>query len=244
MNGLASQSPCHSIRPEAPRPPTALCSTDRAVCIEISLHTCFLPSQPSALLASPKAPANHAAGHPGCILQSVASFHRPGLHHYYGFICHPAPLRSRLGSPLARDLPFPDGTGLPRFIVRIPVRFTDLNHRTGLTEYRASYTFGRLTRLNCRIRFAYAPVTSLPIASFRPCRCQQRPCESDCLPFGPGDPRFLQRGGLSGFAGQTKGPLLLFSEAAQKNTLSRHECEVGALAGSLVFLNGQGEKVF
>jgi hypothetical protein len=204
VNGLASQSPCHSIRPGAPRPPTALCSTDRAVCIETSLHTCFLPSQPSALLASPKAPANHAAGHPGFILQSVASFHGPGLRHYYGFICHPAPLRSRLGSPLARDLPFPDGTGLPRFIVRIPVRFTDLNHRTGLTEYRASYTFGRLTRLNCRIRFAYAPATSLPIASFRPCRCQQRPCESDCLPFGPGDPRFLQRGGLSGFAGQNR----------------------------------------
>lgn len=39
----------------------------------------------------------------------------------------------------------------------------------------------------CRIRFAFAMYRSLPIASFRPCRCQQRPCNSDCLPPGRGD---------------------------------------------------------
>ena len=41
-------------------------------------------------------PTNQAAGHPGFLLQSVTSFLRPGLSHYYGVICHLAPLRSTL----------------------------------------------------------------------------------------------------------------------------------------------------
>ena len=49
-----------------------------------------------------------------------------------------------------------------------------------------------LTHLPCRIRFAFAMYRSLPIASFRPCRCQQRPCDSDCLPPGRGDTHFFQ----------------------------------------------------
>jgi len=41
-------------------------------------------------------PADQAAGRPGFLLQTVTSFLRPGLRHYYGVICHLAPLRSTL----------------------------------------------------------------------------------------------------------------------------------------------------
>ena len=58
--------------------------------------------------------------------------------------------------------------------------------------------------LLCRIRFACAVYHSLPIASFRPCRCRQRPCDSDCLPLGRGGVRFFQRTGFARLAGQTK----------------------------------------
>ena len=56
--------------------------------------------------------------------------------------------------------------------------------------------FCTLTLLCRRTRFAYAVCRSLPIASFRPCRCQQRPCDSDCLPPGRGGSCFLSRTGL------------------------------------------------
>jgi len=45
----------------------------------------FLPSQPATLLAI-AGPDEQAVGRPGFILQTVASFHGPGLQHYYGFI--------------------------------------------------------------------------------------------------------------------------------------------------------------
>ncbi len=54
-----------------------------------------------------------------------------------------------------------------------------------------------------RIRFAFAMDRSLPIASFRPCRYQQRPCDSDCLPPGRGDACGTQAG-FARHAGQTK----------------------------------------
>jgi voltage-gated potassium channel len=44
---------------------------------------------------------------------------------------------------------------------------------------------------------------SLPIASFRPCRYQQRPCNSDCLPPGRGD-ACVPQAGFARHAGQTK----------------------------------------
>jgi len=47
---------------------------------------------------------------------------------------------------------------------------------------------------------------SLPIASFRPCRYQQRPCNLDCLPPGRGDACFFQQTGWTRHAGQTKRP--------------------------------------
>jgi len=65
--------------------------------------------------------------------------------------------------------------------------------------------FWTLTLLIRRIRFAYAMYRSLPIASFRPCRYQQRPCDSDCLPPGRGD-ACLTQAGFARHAGQTKKP--------------------------------------
>jgi hypothetical protein len=66
-------------------------------------------------------------------------------------------------------------------------------------------TFCTLILPLCRIRFTCAVCSSLPIASFRPCRYQQRPCDSDCLPPGQGDICFLQQTGGASYAGQTKG---------------------------------------
>ena len=66
-------------------------------------------------------------------------------------------------------------------------------------------TFCTLILPLCRIRFTCAVCSSLPIASFRPCRYQQRPCDSDCLPPGQGDICFFQQTGGASHAGQTKG---------------------------------------
>jgi hypothetical protein len=63
--------------------------------------------------------------------------------------------------------------------------------------------FCTLTLPSCRIRFAFAMYRSIPIASFRPCRCQQRPCNSDCLPPGRGD-ACVPQAGFARHAGQTK----------------------------------------
>ena len=70
------------------------------------------------------------------------------------------------------------------------------------TQYRSDQVsdvalFCTLAHLHCRIRFAFAMCRSPPITSFRPCRCQQRPCDSDCLPPDQGDASFFQ---LTGFA--------------------------------------------
>ncbi|MDP8285077.1 MAG: hypothetical protein RAP03_00305, partial [Candidatus Electryonea clarkiae] len=55
------------------------------------------------------------------------------------------------------------------------------------SRYRSDLVSGfailcTLTHLSRRIRFAYAVHRMLPMASFRPCRCQQRPCQSVLLP--------------------------------------------------------------
>ena len=68
----------------------------------------------------------------------------------------------------------------------------------------------------CRIRFAYAMYRLPPIASFRPCCYQQRPCNSDCLPPYRGDTCFSQQAGFARFAGQTKEGIL-FTECPRNH---------------------------
>jgi hypothetical protein len=93
----------------------------------------------------PTRPADHAAGHPGFVLQTVTSFLWPGLRHYYGFICHLAPLRSTLSLLLCLTIRKPHGTiqGFPSYL-GLPVNYATLSHSTGLTRNRASRYLARL----------------------------------------------------------------------------------------------------
>jgi len=93
---------------------------------------------------APTAPRELATGRPGFLLQSVASFLRPGLHHYYGFICHLAPPRSTLSFLSGFPLPLLLGTvqGFPSYF-GLPVSYATLTHSTGLTRYRASRFLAR-----------------------------------------------------------------------------------------------------
>lgn len=150
----------------------------------------------------------HATGRPGFLLQTVTSFLRPGLHHYYGIFCHLAPHRKTLKSPLGTSL-LASLTEKPRryeaspVTFRLPVNDAILNHATGYDQVSGFALCSTLTHPQRRIRFACAMCRLLPIASFRPCRCQQRPCDSDCLPPDRGDARFLQQAGFASSAGQT-----------------------------------------
>ena len=152
-------------------------------------------------------PCEHAAGHPGFILQTVTRFLRPEFLHYYGFICHLTPLRSV--SSLLLDFTI---RLFVRNDMRLPQLLTgscELPHpqtRRGSDQVLGVAISCTLTHPRRRIRFACAMCRSLPIASFRPCRYRQRPCDSDCLPLGRGDACFFQQAGVARFAGQTKKP--------------------------------------
>ena len=93
--------------------------------------------------------------------------------------------------------------GFPSYLW-LPVSYRILNHATGYDQVSGFTLFGTLTHPQRRIRFACAMCSLLPIASFRPCRCQQRPCDSDCLPPDQGDACILQQAGFASSAGQTK----------------------------------------
>ena len=91
---------------------------------------------------------------------------------------------------------------LPR-LRRTPCEQSHPQARYGADQVSGFALFCTLTLLYRRIRFAYAMYRSLPIASFRPCRYQQRPCDSDCLPPGRGD-ACVPQAGFARHAGQTK----------------------------------------
>ncbi len=192
---------------QVPHPDEWLMFGSTLLSISENLRINFLPSQPAALLASPSAPANLAAGHPDFLLQTVTRFLRPGFQHYYGFICHLTPLRSV--SSLLLSFTIRSGCA-GRNDMRLPQLLTgscELPHpqtRHGSDQVLGVALFSTLTHPRRRIRFACAMCRSLPIASFRPCRCQQRPCDLDCLPLGRGDACFFQQAGVARFAGQTK----------------------------------------
>jgi len=146
-------------------------------------------------------------GRPGFPLQSVTSFPRPGLLHYYGFICHLTPRRSALSLLLCLPI-HPTHAGwndarLPQ-LLRAPGELLHPQSRHGFDQVLDVTPFCTLTLPCRRIRFAYAVCRSLPIASFRPCRYQQRPCDSDCLPPDQGNSCFFQQDGFARSAGQTK----------------------------------------
>jgi hypothetical protein len=150
----------------------------------------------------PETPAYNNTGHPRFTLHCVTALHRRGFHHYYGVICHPAAHSSFLESPLGWKFPLQDATGLPR-LRRVPCERCHPQTHHGADQVPGLALFCTLTLPSCRIRFAFAMYRSLPIASFRPCRCQQRPCNSDCLPPGRGD-ACVPQAGFARHAGQTK----------------------------------------
>lgn len=65
----------------------------------------FIPSHSDEAFGTHQPLPTLAADHPGFILQSVTSFHRPGFHHYYGIVCHLALHRKALSFLLY--LPYP-----------------------------------------------------------------------------------------------------------------------------------------
>ena len=152
-------------------------------------------------------PVNKIQGHSGFILHTVTSFHRPEFHHYYGFICHLTLLRLTSSCLLclpihAATLTYRNNARLPR-LRRTPCEQSHPQTRNGTDQVWGFTLFCTLTLPFRRIRFAYAMYRSLPIASFRPCRYQQRPCDSDCLPPGRGD-ACIPQAGFARHAGQTK----------------------------------------
>ena len=99
--------------------------------------------------------------------------------------------------------------GFPSYLW-LPVKLPHPQSRYGsTTRYRASRYVARLPTRCAESGSLALCAASLPIASFRPCRCQQRPCDSDCLPPDQGDVCILQQAGFASSAGQTaKSPCL------------------------------------
>ena len=95
-----------------------------------------------------------------------------------------------------------NGIRLPR-LRRIPCEQCHPQSQYKTDQVLGFALFCTLTLLHCRIRFTYAMYCSLPIASFRPHRYQQRPCNSDCLPPDRGDTG-IPPAGFARHAGQTK----------------------------------------
>ena len=150
---------------------------------------------------------NKPYGRLGFILHTVTSFHRPRLHNYYGIICHLTSLQAVLSFLLNLPIPafamtYGNNTRLPR-LRRTPYEQSHPQAHHGTDQVSGFALFWTLTLPQRRIRFAYAMYCSLPIASFRPCRYQQRPCDSDCLPPDRGDTS-LTLAGFARHAGQTK----------------------------------------
>ena len=98
--------------------------------------------------------------HHGFLLQTVTSFHRPRLTHYYGIIRHLTPREPVLESPLEPTLPNtpttnvirrPDDARLPQLLCcflskRLPAGDCILNHGQSLFMNRASRYFARSPR--------------------------------------------------------------------------------------------------
>ena len=97
LNGLNQQCMFHYLPPiKCPAPSSSLCPARSSFTTSKNIQIYFLPSHLTRLLtlASPCKPSCSFT------LHTVTSFHRPELHHYYGFICHLTPHRIILSFPL------------------------------------------------------------------------------------------------------------------------------------------------
>jgi hypothetical protein len=93
-----------------------------------------------------------------------------------------SPLELRYLQPLLSE----NDMRLPQ-LPRTPGKLRHPQSPNGTDQVSGFALFCTLTLPSGRIRFTCAMGSLLPIASFRPCRCRQRPCDSDCLPLGRGD---------------------------------------------------------
>lgn len=154
-----------------------LCSLDGTLQFPEYLQINFIPSQLPCLLAH-RSPHEHAVGHPRFLLHTVTGFHRQGFQHYYGIICHLTPQTPSAWVPPCRtragQTPSSNGARLPR-LRRTPGGRCHPQSPHGTDQVSGFALFCTLTLPYGRIRFAFAMDRSLPIASFRPCRYQQRP---------------------------------------------------------------------
>ena len=92
-------------------------------------------------------------------------------------------------------------------LLQLPLAPCKLLHpqsRHGFDQILDFTSFCTLILPSRLISLAYAVCSSLPIASFRPCRYQQCPSESDCLPYDQDDICFFQQTGIAKSAGQKK----------------------------------------
>jgi len=139
--------------------------------------------------------------------------------------------------PLVPSLPDPSTKwietirGFPSYLW-LPVSYRILNHVTGYDQVSGFALCCTLTHPLRRIRFACAMCSLLPIASFRPCRCQQRPCDSDCLPPDQGDVCILQQAGFASSAGQTTRKRPRVSWGVLRSSISASVPFVGTFDGS------------
>ncbi|KNZ68164.1 hypothetical protein Tfer_3304 [Thermincola ferriacetica] len=120
---------------------------------------------------------------PGFLLQSVTSFHGPGVFHYYGLICHPTPLRPALVSPLVWAYP------LWGWCRASPVKPACLKLNPSVLTPQVIQLLGfptqcKVTHLTSQPRFACAMFQIPPSASFRPHRWPVTPLPTGCLPAG------------------------------------------------------------
>ena len=195
-------------------PSDNLCSTCKIPQIIETLQINFTPSQPTRLLA-----------HAGPWQLSARSFRFSPPHCYQLSQAgtstllrdHLPPHIASVSLEFPLELPYPpkkrNNMRLPR-LRRVPCEQSHPQSRYGADQVLGFALFCTLTLPYRRIRFTCAMYRSLPIASFRPCRCQQRPCDSDCLPPGRGDACVPQAGFArhagqtkKGFAGKTRKPL-------------------------------------
>ena len=184
-----------------------LCPARRSRAGSRNLRINFLPSHPLRLLAhnEPRRPSDRSSRvyPPDCYQLSQA-----GISSLLRIHLPPRTASKGLEFPLVPSLPDPSTKwietirGFPSYLW-LPVSYRILNHVTGYDQVSGFALCCTLTHPQRRIRFACAMCSLLPIASFRPCRCQQRPCDSDCLPPDQGDVCILQQAGFASSAGQT-----------------------------------------
>ena|GEM_PF-6955459 len=104
VSGPVQQWPCHRIplRWSPKVLPSLVLHAERFLSLKHFLETS--PLRNDGRFWPSDTCRNSVRHHRGFILQTVTSFHRPRLTHYYGIICHLTPLQLRLELPLVAAL--------------------------------------------------------------------------------------------------------------------------------------------